>query len=136
MNRVCLIGEDSLPVIHLLRTYVAFCGYKPAIATVGERVLELAQEGVPAVIVLNTELPGKVRGWEVLEALKGDAAMRQIPVIAFWLEPEGRDSHSASMADASLPMPMNFGAFREAVEALASGGPGVLRGPPDTKQKE
>jgi DNA-binding response OmpR family regulator len=117
VNTTCLIGEDSPAVIHLLRTYALMVGLTPAIATVGERVLELARETEPAVIVLNAELPGRLRGWDALQTLKADAVMHHIPVVAFWLDPELACHHGACDADASMSMPMNFAAFRSAVEA-------------------
>ena len=128
MSVTCLIAEDSPPVIHLLRTYATMCGYEPTFATVGERVLELVQQEIPAIIVLNVELPGRVRGWEVLRALKANQEMRHIPIVVFWLNPDGRNQHSACDADVSVPIPMNYHAFRTALEAALHGPEDAPRG--------
>ena len=45
-----------------------------------------ARQLKPALIVLDAELPGKLRGWEAAQALKSDPEVCDIPVITCcWL---------------------------------------------------
>ena len=56
-------------------------------AQLGQEVLELAQQTQPEVIVLEAELPGQMRGWEAVHALKADQTTCHIPVIiCSWLK--------------------------------------------------
>jgi twitching motility two-component system response regulator PilH len=121
VNMICVIAEDSPSVVHLLRTYAAMCGYKTAIASVGERVLELVQQQAPAVIVLNAELPGKTRGWETLQALKANSMTCRIPIVAFSLHADETQLLHTRGADAYVAMPLSFEEFRTAVEAAKKG---------------
>jgi len=56
-------------------------GYTVLNAADGEEALRVARESIPDLILLDMMLP-KLDGPQVLRALKGDAAMAQIPVIA------------------------------------------------------
>jgi len=83
---VCVIGEADPFVARLLQRFVEESGLEPACAQVGQQVLELAREAKPKAIILGIELPGQVRGWEAVRALKADPETCHIPVITCsWL---------------------------------------------------
>jgi CheY-like chemotaxis protein len=112
MRSICLIAEDTQPVIYLLQTYVKMCGLEALIAVEGEQVFNIARQNRIAVIILNHELPGRVRGWDVLIALKADPDLCNIPVITYQMD-ESRQVHQDAEADACLQMPLLFDSFRE-----------------------
>jgi CheY-like chemotaxis protein len=124
MSLLCLIAEDSLPVTHYLRSYAEMCGFRVIHVTEGESVLNLARHGQWVVILLNTQLPGKVRGWEVLRLLKADQYTRAIPVVSYCVdeglgydaEGLGYDAEEPQYrgegADAWFRMPVLYGSFR------------------------
>ena len=86
MPRICLIGEHDPFIARLLQRFGQESGLQTVHARVGEEVLALARELKPAVIILEPELPGKVRGWEAVAALRGDGELCDIPVITCaWL---------------------------------------------------
>ncbi len=86
MRPVCVIGEADPFVARLLQRFVEESGLEPACAQVGQQVLELAREAKPKAIILGIELPGQVRGWEAVRALKADPETHHIPVIiCSWL---------------------------------------------------
>jgi CheY-like chemotaxis protein len=112
MRSICLIAEDTQPVIYLLQTYVKMCGLQALIAVEGEQVFNIARQNRIAVILLNQELPGKIRGWDVLLALKADPDLCNIPVITYQMD-ENKQAHQEDEADACLQMPLLFESFRE-----------------------
>jgi CheY-like chemotaxis protein len=123
-QRICLIAEDSAPVIYLLRTFAEMSGFQTLIASVGERALEIAQHRQVAVVLLNLMLPGKVRGWDVLRHLKSDPATCHIPVVVFQAD-EAAPCAPAEGADALLQLPVLYEGFvgTLARSGVAVGGP-------------
>ncbi len=86
MIKTCIIGETDPFIARLLQRYAEASGLHSQRAQVGEEVLSLAREVRPAVIILEPELPGKIRGWEAAHALQADDATHDIPIISCsWL---------------------------------------------------
>jgi CheY-like chemotaxis protein len=82
----CLIGEADPFLARLLQRFAETNGLRIQRAQTGENLLSLARSGQPAVIVLDPELPGKLRGWEALQALRAGSEPHPIPVIlCSWL---------------------------------------------------
>jgi CheY-like chemotaxis protein len=117
MRSICLIAENTQPVIYLLQTYVEMCGWQALIAVEGEQVLNIARQNRIVAILLNAELPGKMRGWDVLLALKADPDLNNIPVISYQME-GSRQVLQDIEADACLQMPLLFESFRETLEEI------------------
>ena len=61
-------------MIQLLRLYTEVSGLRVIQALEGQEVLPLAQVRRPAVVLLQMDLAGSVRGWDALRALKADRA--------------------------------------------------------------
>jgi CheY-like chemotaxis protein len=75
--------------------------------------------GDPAVVLLDLKLP-KVDGLEVLERIKNDARLRQIPVVMLTSSREERDvirSYELGV-NAFVVKPVDFNAFFEAIQDL------------------
>jgi two-component system, OmpR family, alkaline phosphatase synthesis response regulator PhoP len=79
MGRV-LVVDDEPDVLLLCRLNLQQRGHELLEASGGGRALELAQERHPDVIVLDLMMPG-ITGYDVLEALQGDDATSDIPVL-------------------------------------------------------
>jgi len=79
-EKVLLVVEDNEGVIQAFRRYLAGYSYHVIGAGTGARALQLARELNPALITLDVMMPGQ-DGWEILQALKRDAATQHIPVI-------------------------------------------------------
>ncbi len=92
MVAYCLIGEADSFISMLLARFAQAYGLQPVQAGVGEDVCALARQLRPAVILLDGELPGALRGWEAARQLRTDAELRQIPIVSCsWLnEPDAR----------------------------------------------
>ena len=77
-DRLCIIAESDPFMARLLQRFAEKSGLRTQFARTGDDVLELAIRR-PALIVLDPELPGKVRGWEIAQSLRSDS--QPIPVI-------------------------------------------------------
>jgi diguanylate cyclase (GGDEF)-like protein len=79
MNDDILLVDDDPGTIHHLARILAGSG-KLRFATSGKVALQLARESPPDLILLDAEMPG-MSGFEVLDTLKAEPAMVDVPVI-------------------------------------------------------
>jgi DNA-binding response OmpR family regulator len=84
-----LIAEDERDIRDLIKFTMGFAGFEVTAAVSGEEALNLARREVPDLILLDVRLP-VMTGYEVCAALKGDAKLKNIPVI--FLSAKGQDS--------------------------------------------
>jgi len=75
-----LLIEDDPFLLSMYSTKFEIDGFKVISASDGEKGLELALREMPDIILLDILLP-KMNGFAVLEKLKADKQMNQIPVI-------------------------------------------------------
>ena len=79
MARVMAVDDD--PVIRgLLEVNLEMEGHQVIMAVDGQDALDKVHTERPELILLDVMMPN-VNGWQVAEALKGDPATRDIPVI-------------------------------------------------------
>ncbi|KPF85215.1 response regulator [Novosphingobium sp. AAP93] len=85
----------------------------------GRDVLVRAREFVPNLIIMDIQLPN-ISGLELIEALKGDPALRAIPVLAVTAYAGKGDEERIREAGAEgyLAKPVSIGPFMMAVKAL------------------
>lgn len=117
MKLTCLIGEADPFLARLLNRFGEASGMSVVRAKVGQELLDLAREIRPAVIIVETELPGAIRGWEAIEALRSDGATSSIPVISCSWRPEADAMALAGDVAGRLQMPeLHYGDFIAALE--------------------
>jgi CheY-like chemotaxis protein len=75
-----MIIEDDPDMIELLRVILTRGGYQPVPALGGLEGLRLLRDGGADLILLDLMMDD-LNGWKVLEAVKADATLRQIPVL-------------------------------------------------------
>jgi len=75
-----LIVEDDVFLADLYRTKFDLEGFDVSVAYDGEKGIEMVSKKKPEVILLDLILP-KVNGFAVLEAIKADKKLKNIPVI-------------------------------------------------------
>lgn len=80
-SELILIVEDDANSRKLLRDTLQVTGYATLEALTGEQALNLATEHVPALVLMDVQLPG-INGVETLRRLRADPSTRSIPVIA------------------------------------------------------
>lgn len=75
-----LVIDDDPAARDLLNRFLSKEGFLVTTASSGEEGLKIAKEIQPSAIVLDVIMPG-MDGWAVLEALKSDSGLSEIPVI-------------------------------------------------------
>ena len=78
-DKSLLIIEDDPNSARIMRDFARDRGFKCLLAQDGETGLHFADFYQPCAIILDIGLPG-IDGWTVLEKLKGNPALRHIPV--------------------------------------------------------
>jgi diguanylate cyclase (GGDEF)-like protein len=75
-----LLVEDDAATAELMTHYLTQGGYRVAHAFNGEAVVKQVRELCPFAVILDIMLPGK-DGWQILQELKSDTRIKDIPVI-------------------------------------------------------
>lgn len=75
-----LVVDDEPDIIALVAYHLARSGYRVSTASTGTEALEAARQEQPALVVLDLMLP-ELSGFQVLERLRADRALGEIPVL-------------------------------------------------------
>ncbi len=76
-----LIAEDNQASLELVEYLLGTWGYTTHAVSNGGEGLRIAREMVPDLIICDLQMP-VLNGYEVVQVLKADPLLRQIPVIA------------------------------------------------------
>lgn len=76
-----LIVDDNEKNLKLIRDVLQFKGFTTLEAVDGEAAVRIAQRDLPALILMDVQLPG-MNGSDAMKAIKADERTRAIPVIA------------------------------------------------------
>ena len=116
-----LVVEDEPPLRELIVVTLG-SAFDCREAATGEEALELLRESVPDLVLVDVMLPGK-SGIELLTEMRGDPALRHVPVIVLsaWQAPDviERALHAGANRFVSKPFQ---------VEELASVAEELVRG--------
>jgi two-component system, OmpR family, phosphate regulon response regulator PhoB len=85
-----LVVDDEPDIIALVAYHLARSGYRVSTASTGTEALQAAREEQPALIVLDLMLP-ELSGFQVLERVRGDRALADIPVLMLTARQEEPD---------------------------------------------
>lgn len=77
---LAIVIDDEPSAAQLLVRVATQAGYSTLLAANGKEGLELVRSQRPTIILLDIAMP-KVNGWDVLEALRSDAALSATPVV-------------------------------------------------------
>lgn len=117
MPSTILIVTNDPHITYLLQRYIEESGFQAVKASRGTDVLNLARQTKPALIIMETRLPGPA-SCEVVHWLKTEPSTRNIPVVFFsfsddntYVEDEGVDGylHESAMYDDFLRVLKNAG---------------------------
>jgi len=113
-----LIIEDNANNRLLVRDVLQVTGYRTEEAETAEEGLRLARQLMPALIVMDIELPG-MSGMDALRYLRDDPATSRIPVIAVTASamPQERGKIMAAGFDGYQSKPISVTEFLETVRA-------------------
>ncbi len=118
-NELILIVEDNEKNRKLVRDVLQHKGYKTLEAETAEDGIRLAQESVPALILMDIQLPG-MNGIEALGRLRADARTKKIPVVAVTASAMTHDRQKIMAAgfDGYQSKPINVKEFLVAVREM------------------
>ena len=122
MTREILIVEDNEKNMKLVRDVLQAKGYATIEAVTGEDGVRLAKERLPALVLMDIQLPG-INGIEALKQLRADPATASIPVIAVTASVMASDRRNITDAgfDGYVGKPLNLKEFLEAVAGSMAG---------------
>lgn len=111
-----LIVEDNDKNMKLVRDVLQAKGYRTIEAVTGEDGVRLARERMPALVLMDIQLPG-ISGIDALRQLRADPATAAIPVIAVTASVMASDRRNIVDAgfDGYVGKPLNLKEFLEAV---------------------
>jgi len=85
-----LVAEDEKQIADMIAFKLTNSGHQVIRAQDGEQAVTLAASELPDLILLDAMMPG-LSGFEVLRRLKGDPALRAVPVIMVTAKGHERD---------------------------------------------
>ena len=115
-----LLIEDDARSAELLRIFLEDGGFAVTVAAAGQDGIAAARRMRPAAIVLDLVLPD-ISGWDVLTALKEDAALADIPVVIVSMLDERGKGYALGAAD-YLVKPIGRDELLGALRPLAGAG--------------
>jgi two-component system cell cycle response regulator DivK len=123
-GELILIVEDNDKNRKLVRDVLQFRGYRTLDAETGEIGLALAREALPALVLMDIQLPG-MSGIDALGHLRADPATRHIPVIAVTASAMMQDRQQILAAgfDAYQSKPIDVKGFLQLVAEILQAGP-------------
>lgn len=110
-----LIVDDEFGILEVLRDFLQDEGYRTAIALNGRQALERMAAERPALVFLDFMLP-VLNGAGVLEAMKADPNLRDVPVVLMSASPSSAWRHLP--ATAFLPKPFGLDEFLRHVHSV------------------
>ncbi len=116
-----LIADDDEDILQLVAFRLGRAGYDVMLARDGEEALEAARSRRPAAVLLDVMMP-KLTGYEVIRAMRADAATREIPVILLTASVQDADIEEGfrAGADEHIRKPFDPQDLRDRLEALIS----------------
>ena len=123
-DAVILIVEDNARNMRLVRDVLNHGGYRTLEAASAEEGLALARAELPALVLMDVQLPG-MDGVEALGRLRADPATARLPVLALtaFAMKNDRERFLAAGFDGYLEKPLDVRRLPVLVaEALAGGG--------------
>ena len=97
-RNVVLVVDDDPVARDILCNFLTSEGYEVATASGGEEGLVEARKLRPALITLDVVMPGK-DGWSLLQDLKADPELREIPVVMVSIVDDKHKGFSLGVAD-------------------------------------
>jgi two-component system cell cycle response regulator DivK len=121
-GELILVVEDDAKSRRLVRDVLEYRGFQVAEAAAGDDGVRLARELVPALVLMDIQLPG-LDGIAALGLLRADPVTRAIPVVAVTASamPDDRGRIRAAGFDAYQGKPINVQEFLALVEGMVAG---------------
>ena len=116
-----LVIDDDAAQRDLMRRFLTKEGFSVRSASTGEEGLRLARQILPVAITLDVMMPG-LDGWAVLETLKSDMVLRDIPVIMLTMVDDTKKGMTLGAAE-YVTKPVNRRRLSKLLERYTCGNP-------------
>lgn len=122
-NKRLIIAEEGAVLAHCLKNLLAGEGYEVSTATTPDSALSLARSGAGDVVLVDAGL-AKSGGYSVCQALRGDPATRDLPIVLMSAvsRPVEREKGLALGADATLCKPFTLDELKSVLGASLTRG--------------
>ncbi len=80
VKKLILIVDDEEHILNSLKIYLSMEGFDVATADRGAKALDLMRENKPSLVLLDVMMP-EMDGFEVLEAVRKDEQLKDLPVV-------------------------------------------------------
>jgi len=108
----CLIAAHDPWTIQLLRVFSKETGLKIIQAFEGQEALKIAKSNPLKLIILEYNLPGELRGWDLLATLQADTDTHNIPVLVLSWQGQGMNNPNCETDTISfLQDPVSYDEF-------------------------
>jgi len=118
MSKSFLIAAHDPWLIQLLRVFTHGSGFDVIQAFEGQEVLPIARQTLPIVILLQMDLAGQRRGWEVAQELKAAPDTQKIPILAFSWTGQNPSEFSVDDTVTFIQEPVTYESFINALNKL------------------
>jgi two-component system alkaline phosphatase synthesis response regulator PhoP len=134
-NQRILLIEDDKNVVRLLRTYLEDAGYEVQVAYDGDIGVHMLRSERPNLVLLDLMLPN-TDGWEITRIIRGDDALRSIPIIMLTARVEDTDKILGLEfgADDYITKPFNPREVLARIRVVLRRGKDIDSGPPTPLQ--
>jgi two-component system OmpR family response regulator len=115
-----LVVDDNVDSARTLAWAIELEGYEVTVCLHGEQALEAARGFRPHVVLLDIGMPG-MNGYEVCKALRADATLGHIKIIAQtgWSDAAAKRKTAESGFDLHLVKPVNMAVLNDMLDLLA-----------------
>jgi CheY-like chemotaxis protein len=112
-----LVAEDNRMTVEMLLDYLPNQGYHMLVAGNGDQAVEMARQHQPNLILMDIQMSGS-DGLAAIRQIRGDAELRNIPIIALTalVMPGDRERCLDAGADEYLSKPVSLRKLTEAIE--------------------
>ena len=107
MSKLVVLVEDEVNIAEAIRFLLSQEGWRVETLANGSGAVDVIRKAAPDLVMLDVMLPGK-SGFEILDELRGDPAMGDLPVLMLTARGQSRDRSMAEKAGVSRFMTKPF----------------------------
>jgi CheY-like chemotaxis protein len=99
-NPLVLVADDSRTILAMVSSRLERAGYEVVGVSNGDDALAVAEQRLPALVILDVEMPA-MDGLEVTRRLRANDATREIPIVLLTAHTEANEVEAGHAAGAT-----------------------------------
>jgi CheY-like chemotaxis protein len=99
-NPLVLVADDSRTILAMVSSRLERAGYEVVGVSNGDDALAVAEQRLPALVILDVEMPA-MDGLEVTRRLRANDATREIPIVLLTAHAEANEVEAGHAAGAT-----------------------------------